>query len=76
MPDEVSRTGSFIATAAALRLYEIVIMEACVRHRNLRADTRRFLQTADGRPVHRKEKGRYQLAASGLALRSFDPTRP
>jgi hypothetical protein len=76
MPIERARQGSFIATDASLRFYEIVIMQerAPIEHGNL--DSRRYLQTWDGRAVIRKEKGRYQLADNGLWLRSNDPACP
>jgi hypothetical protein len=76
MPDEVSRKGSFIATDAALRLHEIVIMEVCARRCHVSADSRRILQTVDGNAVIRKAKGRHELSESGLALRSYDPACP
>jgi hypothetical protein len=73
---QFTRKGSFTATDAALRLYEVVITQECV-HGDIRAfSPQQFLHTAEGEPVTRRRKGQYVLARNGKLLRSSDPCCP
>jgi hypothetical protein len=76
MPIEVTRQGSFIATDANLRFYEIVIMQERASREDESVDSGSCLKTSDGRTVIRKQKGHYQLADIGIWLKSSDPACP
>jgi hypothetical protein len=76
MPIQFTRKGSFTATDAALRLYDVVITQECVHSDNPAYIPQQFLHTAEGEPVTRRRKGQYVLARTGKLLRSRDPCCP
>ena len=73
---QFTRIGSFTATDAALRLYDVVITQEHLLGDNPAYTPQRFLQTAEGEPVTRRRKGQYVLARTGELLRSSDPFCP
>jgi hypothetical protein len=73
---QFTRKGSFNATDAALRLYEVVITQECFYCDSSAYTAQQFPNTVDGQRVTRRRKGQYLMVRTGELLRSSDPCCP
>jgi hypothetical protein len=76
----IQHTSSFLATDAAGKRYQLhayteYIDVATTGGRSEVAGAKK-IRTDNGQKVNRHEKGKYQIAATGLELTSDDPNAP
>jgi hypothetical protein len=76
MADEVRQIGSFRAKDAQGRSRVLSICQVFHHTPIGPIIGLQQIRTADGQQVNRRAAGRYQIAATGEALRSDDPNAP
>jgi hypothetical protein len=81
MPKDIRHKSSFIAidetgTRHRLDVFVDIVDTGTLNDPNSDMEGLTRIQTPDGGPVNRLEKGRYQVVASGLIVRSDDPAAP